>query len=48
MIEEQQTFLEDKLEKTAKQIRKYALLFTSILVLVRGLFLVTIILFSKD
>mmetsp|Transcript_18409 Transcript_18409/g.28247 ORF Transcript_18409/g.28247 Transcript_18409/m.28247 type:complete len:280 (-) Transcript_18409:1096-1935(-) len=48
VIEEQHTFLEDKLEKTARQIGKFALLATLISVLTHTIFLVALILFSGE
>lgn len=48
VIEEQFTFLEDKLEKTAKQITKYAMLATVISVITQLLFLFGVILFTDQ
>ena len=48
VMEEQHTFLEDKLEKTARQISKYALLATLLSVVTHSLFLICLILFSGD
>mmetsp|Transcript_14890 Transcript_14890/g.25363 ORF Transcript_14890/g.25363 Transcript_14890/m.25363 type:complete len:791 (+) Transcript_14890:874-3246(+) len=48
VIDEQHTFLEEKLEKIAKQIRKYAILVTMISIVTRVIFLVGRIMFSGD
>jgi len=48
VIEEQFTFLEDKLEKTAKQITKYAMLATLISIVTQLIFLFGVILTSDE